>query len=99
MNSAIHPGNFEMLSCLTELDLCGLFKASALWADAFYKSKCPSVRVCVCPSVEFFVVDNNKNSEIWKIVFRYILIQEKYEKKPFKVCGCLINQRKSFLGR
>ena len=24
-----------------------LFKASALWADAFYKSKCPSV----CPSV------------------------------------------------
>ena len=25
----------------------GVFKASALWADAFYKSKCPSV----CPSV------------------------------------------------
>ena len=28
-------------------DLC-LFKASALWADAFYKSICPSVRLCVC---------------------------------------------------
>ena len=27
------------------------FKASALWADAFYKSKCPSVRLSVCPSV------------------------------------------------
>ena len=29
-----------------------IFKASALWADAFYKSKCPSVclcvRLCVC---------------------------------------------------
>ena len=23
-------------------------KASALWADAFYKSICPSVRLCVC---------------------------------------------------
>ena len=35
-----------------------IFKASALWADAFYKSKCPSVClwcVClsVCPSVHF----------------------------------------------
>ena len=28
-----------------------VFKASALWADAFYKSKCPSV----CPSVCLFV--------------------------------------------
>ena len=28
-----------------------LFKASALWADAFYKSKCPSV----CPSVRLSV--------------------------------------------
>ena len=25
-----------------------LFKASALWADSFYKSKCPSVRLYVC---------------------------------------------------
>ena len=24
-----------------------IFKASALWADAFYKSKCPSVRLSV----------------------------------------------------
>ena len=27
------------------------FKASALWADAFYKSKCPSVCLSICPSV------------------------------------------------
>ena len=30
-----------------------IFKASALRADAFYKSKCPSVCVCVCMSVHF----------------------------------------------
>ena len=34
--------------------LWGLFKASALWADAFYKSKCPSVCVSVCPCVHFW---------------------------------------------
>ena len=28
-----------------------IFKASALWADAFYKSKCPSVCLYVCVSV------------------------------------------------
>ena len=28
--------------------LQNIFKASALWADAFYKLKCPSVRLCVC---------------------------------------------------
>ena len=28
-----------------------IFKALALWADAFYKSKCPSVCLCVCVSV------------------------------------------------
>ena len=28
-----------------------IFKASALWADAFYKSKCPSVCLCVRLSV------------------------------------------------
>ena len=32
-----------------------IFKASALWADAFYKSKCPSVRLSVCLSVCLFV--------------------------------------------
>ena len=32
-----------------------LFKASALWADAFYKSICPSVRLSVCPSVRLSV--------------------------------------------
>ena len=28
-----------------------IFKASALWADAFYKSKCPYVCLFVCVSV------------------------------------------------
>ena len=32
-----------------------LFKASALWAAAFYKSKCPYVCVCVCVCVGLFV--------------------------------------------
>ena len=30
-----------------------IFKASAIWADAFFNSKCPSVRVFVCLSVHF----------------------------------------------
>ena len=30
-----------------------LFKASALWADAFYKSKCPSVCVFVCSLLRY----------------------------------------------
>ena len=35
-----------------ELDkVDNVFKASALWADAFYKLKCPFVCVFVCPSV------------------------------------------------
>ena len=33
------------------------FKASALWADAFYKSKCPSVCPCVCVSVCLFTFE------------------------------------------
>ena len=35
--------------------VCGILKASAHWADAFYKSKCPSVCTSVCPSVCVFV--------------------------------------------
>ena len=31
-----------------------IFKASALWADAFYKSKCPYVCLFVCLSVHFW---------------------------------------------
>ena len=34
-----------------------IFKASALWADAFYKSKCPYVCVCVCVSVCLFTFE------------------------------------------
>ena len=30
-----------------------IFKASALWADAFYKSKCPYVCLFVCVCVHF----------------------------------------------
>ena len=33
--------------------VCGIFKASALWADAFYKSKCPSV----CLPVRLFTFE------------------------------------------
>ena len=34
-----------------------LFKASALWAHAFYKSKCPYVCLCVCLSVCVFTFE------------------------------------------
>ena len=34
-----------------------VFKASALWADAFYKSKCPSVCLFVCVSVRVFTFE------------------------------------------
>ena len=44
----------SVLNCQT---LKTLFKASALWADAFYKQKCPSVRVSVCPSVRLFTFE------------------------------------------
>ena len=33
------------------------FKASALWANAFYKSKCPSGRVSVCLCVRVFTFE------------------------------------------
>ena len=39
---------------LAQKYLCFIFKASALWADAFYKSICPSVRLYVCTSVHFW---------------------------------------------
>ena len=32
--------------------LIGILKASALWVDSFYKSKCPYVCVCVCSLFE-----------------------------------------------
>ena len=34
-----------------------IFKASSLWADAFYKSKCPSVCLSVCLSVCVFTFE------------------------------------------
>ena len=34
-----------------------IFKALALWADAYYKLKCPSVCVSVCPSVCLFTFE------------------------------------------
>ena len=44
--------------CLKSYHLkCLLFKASALWADAFYKSKCLSVCPSVCPCVRLFTFE------------------------------------------
>ena len=40
-----------LLIKLLNNSLSSLFKASALWADALYKSICPSVRLYVCVSV------------------------------------------------
>ena len=33
-----------------------IFKASAFWADAFYKSKCPNVCLSVCLFVSLFTL-------------------------------------------
>ena len=42
---------------LKEWEALEIFKASALWADAFYKSKCPSVclsvRLSVCSLLRY----------------------------------------------
>ena len=46
----------EML-CLPYAGFFLLFKASALWTDAFYKSKCLSVCPCVGPSVCVFTFE------------------------------------------
>ena len=38
----------------SSFDQCEIFfKASALWADAFYKSKCPYVCLCVCSLLRY----------------------------------------------
>ena len=39
------------------LPICEIFKASALWADAFYKSKCPSMCLSVCVAVCVFTFE------------------------------------------
>ena len=41
----------KMQAITIQFFLSHIFKASALWADAFYKSKCPSVCLCECLSV------------------------------------------------
>ena len=43
--------NFTTFFYQIELSVYEIFKASALWADAFYKSKCLSVCLCVWLSV------------------------------------------------
>ena len=43
-----------LLSFLYFFVICALFKAAALWADAFYKSKWPSVCLCVRLCVHFW---------------------------------------------
>ena len=45
-------GHFSFLNCP---NFVTIFKATALWADAFYKSKCLSVCVSVCPCVRLCV--------------------------------------------
>ena len=55
--------NSDLFGCLfTWFEVDGnyrylFFKASALWADAFYKSKCPSVCPCVCLFVCVFTFE------------------------------------------
>ena len=46
-----------------------IFKASALWADAFYKSKCPFVCVSVCSLIWTFFLENCLKSPRKKKVF------------------------------
>ena len=52
--------NFPNLKCLgtkfIKLNIY-IFKALALWADAFYNSKCPSVCVFVCLFVHVFIFE------------------------------------------
>ena len=48
-----NPVRLDSIDALIPLKGQVVFKASALWADAFYKLKCLSVRVSVCPSVHF----------------------------------------------
>ena len=43
-------------ACLCNINVA-VFKALALWADAFFKSKCPSVCPCVCPCVRLFTFE------------------------------------------
>ena len=51
-----------------------IFKESALWADAFYKLKCQSVCLSVCPSVRVFT---------FEVPFKYIFA-------PLPEIGCPI---------
>ena len=43
---------FPIIVCICTatiiVGITNIFKASALWADAFYKLKCPYVCLCVC---------------------------------------------------
>ena len=47
-----------------------IFKASALWADAFYKSKCPSVCVSVLNMLQHYLVKYE--------VLLYIVLSSEY---------------------
>ena len=55
--SHLEPFGPFLLFPLFLLLIPNLFKASALWADAFYKSKCPSVCLSVCVSVCLFTFE------------------------------------------
>ena len=48
----LYPLKWKYIVLVLNTFVCAMFfKALALWADAFYKSECPSVCLCVCLSV------------------------------------------------
>ena len=54
---AVHPRLFRPDSSSTKVNQTigpeSIFKASALWADAFYELICPSVCLCVCSLLKY----------------------------------------------
>ena len=50
-------GGFSVILIFSRDRHINVFKASALWTDAFYKSKCPSVCLSVCLSVCVFTFE------------------------------------------
>ena len=90
---------------INQIVLTLIFKASALWAHAFYKSKCPSVCPSVCVSVcsllryrlNVFLPPNSQSPQrygilwekLWKEVVSYL--------KTFTNKGCKIAEQKELV--
>ena len=85
----LHEGYYFSLIIARSLLSSLFFKASALWADAFYKSKCPSVCLLVCGSVGLFTFEVPFNglfaptsrSQMSNIFLRFGILGEKYWKE------------------